>query len=103
MQQERLWQEDAYAPRSVSPDVTIPKVQPKVRSAEEMENEARTQINRGADVIKMYADYRMDVKTEKQHQHLLTEEIAMAVKIATGSGRFVTVHATISRRNDACY
>ena len=39
----------AYAPCSVSPDVTYPQGAAEISSVEEMENEARTQINRGAD------------------------------------------------------
>ncbi len=83
----------AYAPRSVSPDVTYPQGAAEISSVEEMENEARTQINRGADLIKVYADYYWS-KNGEAAPTLTTEEIAMAVKIANSSGRPVAAHAT---------
>ena len=83
----------AYAPRSVSPDVTYPQGAAEISSVEEMENEARTQINRGADLIKVYADYYWN-KNGEAAPTLTTEEIAMAVKIANSSGRPVAAHAT---------
>src|SRR5678816_4080851 len=48
----------AYGPRPASPDVVFPQGAAEVASADEMMSEVRTQISKGADVIKIYADYR---------------------------------------------
>ena len=83
----------SYGPKSESADVVLPQGAAEVGNADEMMNEVRTQINKGADVIKIYADYRIGPNGEAEPT-FTEEEIAAAVKIATGSGRFVTVHST---------
>ena len=83
----------AYGPRPGSPDVTLPQGAAEVGNADEMMNEVRTQISKGADLIKIYADYR----TGSSHDATATfsiEEIAAAVKIANSGGREVVCHAT---------
>jgi imidazolonepropionase-like amidohydrolase len=83
----------AYGPRPASPDVVFPQGAAEVASADEMMSEVRTQISKGADVIKIYADYR----TGSSHDATATfsvEEIAAAVKIANSGGREVVCHAT---------
>ncbi|MFI5185839.1 MAG: amidohydrolase family protein [Chitinophagales bacterium] len=82
-----------YGPRSESPDVVLPQGAAEVGNADEMMNEVRTQISKGADVIKIYADYRNGPNGEARPTFSV-EEIAAAVKIANSSGRLVTVHAT---------
>jgi len=83
----------AYGPRPASPDVVFPQGAAEVASVDEMMSEVRTQISKGADVIKIYADYR----TGSSHDATATfsvEEIAAAVKIANSGGREVVCHAT---------
>jgi len=83
----------AYGPRPESPDLTLPQGAAEVGNIDEMMSEVRTQISRGADVIKIYADYR----TGSSHDATATftvEEIAAAVKIANSGGREVVCHAT---------
>src|SRR4051812_30095036 len=48
----------SYGPKSASPDIDYPKGAAEVGNAAELEKEIRTQIGKGADVIKLYADYR---------------------------------------------
>ena len=83
----------SYGPKSQSPDVILPQGAAEVSGIEEMGNEARTQISKGADLIKVYADYRWGPNGEARPT-FSTEEIAEAVRIASSSGRIVAVHAT---------
>ena len=81
-----------YGPKSLSADVLLPQGAAEVSNMDEMMNEVRTQISKGADVIKIYADYRWGPDGETKPTFTV-EEIAAAVKIASSSGRLVTVHA----------
>jgi imidazolonepropionase-like amidohydrolase len=83
----------AYGPKSPSPDVTLPQGAAEVSGIEEMASEARTQINKGADLIKVYADYYWKQNGEAAPTFTV-EEIAMAVKIANSGNRPVAAHAT---------
>ncbi len=82
-----------YGPQSESPDVVLPQGAAEVAGMEDMANEVRTQISKGADVIKIYADYRWGKNGEAQPT-FSTEAIALAVAIAKSGGRQVAVHAT---------
>lgn len=81
-----------YGPKSVSPDVSYPQGAAEVANINEMADEVRTQISKGADVIKIYADYRWGLNGESAPT-FTTEEIAEAVMIAGSGGRYVTVHS----------
>src|SRR5437762_2524558 len=54
----------AYGPRSESPDVVWPQGAAEVANMDEMMAEVRTQISKGADLIKVYADYRWGLDGE---------------------------------------
>jgi imidazolonepropionase-like amidohydrolase len=82
-----------YGPKSPSADVVLPQGAAEVSNIDEMMNEVRTQISKGADVVKIYADYRWGFAGEAKPTFTV-EEISAAVKIASSSGRLVTVHAT---------
>src|SRR5215471_15191440 len=47
-----------YGPKSDNPEIDLPQGAAEVANKEELEKEVRTQISKGADVIKIYADYR---------------------------------------------
>jgi len=83
----------SYAPRSENPEVELPQGAAEVGGKEELEKEVRTQISKGADLIKIYADYRWG-KNGESAPTFTTEELAAAVAIARSSGRQVVVHAT---------
>src|SRR6185369_14083417 len=83
----------SYGPKSPSPDVVLPQGAAEVSNIDELENEVRTQISKGADFIKMYADYRWG-KNGESLPTFTTEEIAAAVAIAKSGGRDVVVHAS---------
>jgi imidazolonepropionase-like amidohydrolase len=83
----------AYGPRSESPDVVLPQGAAEVANMDEMMAEVRTQISKGADVVKIYADYRWGLDGEAKPT-FSTELIASAVAIAKSSGRETVAHAT---------
>ncbi len=82
-----------YGPKSESPDVVLPQGAAEVAGIEDITNEIRTQIGKGADFIKIYADYRYGPKGEAQPT-FSTEAIAWAVGLTKSSGRDVVAHAT---------
>jgi imidazolonepropionase-like amidohydrolase len=82
-----------YGPRSSSPDVVVPQGAAEVSNIGEMQNEVRTQISKGADFIKIYADYRWG-NNGAAMPTFTSEEIAAAVAIAKSGGREVVAHAT---------
>jgi imidazolonepropionase-like amidohydrolase len=83
----------AYGPRPESADLELPQGAAEVSGKEDMENEVRTQIGKGADVIKIYADYRWGPNGEAMPT-FSTEVIAAAVSIAQSGGRQVVVHSS---------
>jgi imidazolonepropionase-like amidohydrolase len=82
-----------YGPRSESADIELHQGAAEVGGIEEMANEVRTQIGKGADVIKIYADYRWGQNGEAMPA-FTSEEIARAVAIAKSGGREVVVHSS---------
>ncbi|HYC29688.1 MAG TPA: amidohydrolase family protein [Chitinophagaceae bacterium] len=82
-----------YGPRSESPDVDLPQGAAEVAGIEDLANEVRTQIGKGADVVKIYADYRWGPNHEAMPT-FSAEALARAVAIAKSGGRPVVVHAS---------
>ena len=83
----------AYGPKSPSPDVILPQGAAEVANIGELENEVRTQISKGADLVKIYADYRWG-KNGEALPTFTAGEITAAVDIAKSGERKVAVHAT---------
>ena len=81
-----------YGPKSESPDVDFPQGAAEVAGIEDIGMEVRTQIGKGADIIKIYADYRYG-KDGEAMPTFSTGAIALAVSIANASGRQVAAHA----------
>lgn len=83
----------SYAPKPLSPDLSLPQGAAEVGNSEELAKEIRTQIGRGADWIKLYADYR--IGQDEHAQPTFSEaEIRMAVQLAAGNNRLVAAHAS---------
>src|SRR5205085_3444808 len=82
-----------YGPKSESPDIELPQGAAEVAGIEDLTNEVRTQIGKGADVIKIYADYRWGTNGEAMPA-FTQDEIASAVAIARSGGREVVVHSS---------
>jgi imidazolonepropionase-like amidohydrolase len=82
-----------YGPKSLSPDVVLPQGAAEVSGLEDLANEVKTQISKGADFIKLYADYRWGRDGEASPTFSV-EEISHAVVIAKNGNRKVVAHAT---------
>ncbi|HEX8334429.1 MAG TPA: amidohydrolase family protein [Segetibacter sp.] len=82
-----------YGPKSENPDIDLPQGAAEVSGSEELANEVRLQISKGADVIKIYADYRWGRNNESLPTFSI-DEIALAVSIARSGGRQVVAHAS---------
>ena len=83
----------SYGPRSASDDVSLPKGAAEADGVEGLTHEIREQIGKGADVIKLYGDYRWGRSGEAMPT-FTTEEMAQVVRVAGSSGRQVVVHAS---------
>jgi imidazolonepropionase-like amidohydrolase len=82
----------SYGPNLGNADIDLPQGAAEVGNKEELEKEVRIQVSKGADVVKIYADYRWGVNGESEPT-FTTEELAAAVAIAKSGGRYVTVHS----------
>src|SRR6476620_3409780 len=82
----------SYGPKSDNPDIELPQGAAEVSGPEELNKEVRTQIGKGADLIKMYADYRWGLDKEA-YPTFNENDFALAVSIARSSGRPVVAHA----------
>jgi imidazolonepropionase-like amidohydrolase len=83
----------AYGPNLDNADLDLPQGASEVGNKEELEKEIRTQIAKGADLIKIYADYRWGLN-HAAAPTFTVEELSMAVALAKSSGRPVVTHAT---------
>jgi imidazolonepropionase-like amidohydrolase len=83
----------AYGPKGFEPGVPIPQGAEEISGPDEMIKAARDQIAAGADVIKMYADYRH--RPGEPSRPTMTEaELAAGVAVAHDAGRLAAAHAT---------
>jgi imidazolonepropionase-like amidohydrolase len=83
----------SYGPKNLSYDITVPKGAAEADGVEGMIKEVRTQIGRGADVVKIYADYGWGVDFKAEPTFTI-DELKKGVEAAGSSGRIVAVHAT---------
>lgn len=83
----------SYGPKSGVAEIDFPRGAAEVGGIESLSNEVRYQIGKGADLVKIYADYRWGLN--KQAAPTFTEsELNLAVQIAGSGGRQVVVHAS---------
>jgi imidazolonepropionase-like amidohydrolase len=83
----------SYGPNFGNPDIDLPQGAEEVAGIEDITNAVRTQIGKGADVIKIYADYRWGRNGEALPT-FSAEAIGWANAIAKSGGRQVVVHAS---------
>lgn len=83
----------AYGPKYDNADIDLPQGAAETGNVNELVNEVRTQISKGADLIKIYADYRIGMNGEPAATFSV-DELKAAVAIAKTSGRQVVIHAT---------
>ena len=82
----------SYGPNLGNADIDLPQGAAEVGNRQELEAEVRTQISKGADVVKLYADYRWGLNGESEPTFSV-EELSAAVALARSSGRKVVVHS----------
>lgn len=82
-----------YGPKSLVAEMDLPQGAAEVGNLEEMAREVRTQIGKGADLIKIYADYRWG-RDEDARPAFSIAEMEAAVTIAKSGNRQVVAHAT---------
>lgn len=82
----------AYGPKGFEPGVDIPQGAEEVSGVDGITAAVRRQIAAGADLIKLYADYRWR-PGEDSRPTLSLDEIKAAVAAAHDAGRPVAVHA----------
>lgn len=81
----------SYGPK-LSPDIDVPQGAQEVSGIDECIRGAREQIGKGADWVKVYADYRWG--RDEARPTFLQEELTAIVNAAHSAGRPVASHAT---------
>jgi imidazolonepropionase-like amidohydrolase len=82
-----------YAPAGFAPELEIPQGAEEVSGIEEIRRVVRDQSSRGADWIKVYADYRWGPAGEARPA-FTQDELTVLVETARSGGRPVVAHAT---------
>jgi imidazolonepropionase-like amidohydrolase len=83
----------SYGPNYGNADVDLHQGAAEVSGMENLAGEVRVQIGKGADVIKLYADYRGG-RDGQSAPTFSTEEIRLATAIAASGGRQTVAHAS---------
>ncbi|MFD2932454.1 metal-dependent hydrolase family protein [Spirosoma flavum] len=83
----------SYAPKGFSPDIDVPQGAEEADGHDALIQAVRRQIGKGADAIKIYADYRWGLMAEARPTYTI-EEIKLIVDVAKSSGRGVAAHAS---------
>lgn len=91
----------SYGPKLNNTEHIIIKGAAEADGIEGMTKEVRDQIGHGADVIKLYADYRWGVNREAMPTFTV-EEMKQAVAVAASSGRKVVAHASTAAAMKRC-
>ncbi len=82
----------SYGPKGFKPDFEVP-LGAETADGDALIRVVRDQIGKGADFIKVYADYRWGPNGEAMPT-FLQEELELMVKVARSSGRGVVAHAS---------
>jgi len=82
----------SYGVKNEIADLELPKGAAETDGKEGMIKEVRTQIGHGADVVKVYADYRWGLNDQAAPTFSI-EELQAAVETAASGGRYVAAHA----------
>lgn len=83
----------SYAPKGFSPDIDVPQGAEEADGQDALIKAVRRQIGKGADAIKIYADYRWGLMAEAKPTFTV-DEIKLIVEVAKSSGRMVVAHAS---------
>jgi imidazolonepropionase-like amidohydrolase len=82
-----------YGPKGYAPEWTVPQGAQEASGLDEVMRVAREQMGRGADFIKVYADYRAGPNGETRPTFTL-DELKRIVEVAKSTGRYVVAHAS---------
>jgi len=82
----------SYGPKTLVPEADILKGGEEADGIDGITHVVRSQIGHGADVVKIYVDYRWGVN-ETAAPTFTEEELKTAVEVAKSSGRIVAVHS----------
>nr|WP_255478827.1 amidohydrolase family protein [Rufibacter sp. XAAS-G3-1] len=83
----------SYGPKGFDPAFEVPQGAEAADGVDNITRVVRDQIGKGADVVKVYADYRWGPNGEAMPTFTLTE-LKLIVEIAASSGRPVVAHAS---------
>lgn len=83
----------SYAPKGFSADIDVPQGAEEADGQDALIKAVRRQIGKGADAIKIYADYRWGLMAEARPTYTI-DEIKLIVDVAKSSGRSVVAHAS---------
>ena len=83
----------SYAPKGFAPEFAVPQGAEEADGIDHLTRVVRDQIGKGADWIKVYADYRWGPNGESRPTFTL-EELTRIVEVARSSGRSVVAHAS---------
>ena len=82
----------SYGPKELAYDVESPHGAAEADGVEGLTREVRNQIGHGADVIKVYVDYRWGLNGAAEPTFTV-EELKKVVEVASSAGREVVVHS----------
>src|SRR5438094_4613185 len=83
----------SYGPKGYAPEWNVPQGAEEASGADELTRVVRDQIGRGADWVKLYADYRWGAGGGANATFTL-EEMKLAVDVAHSAGIPVSAHST---------
>jgi imidazolonepropionase-like amidohydrolase len=83
----------SYAPKGYAPEWNVPQGAEEADGVDGLTRVVRDQIGKGADWIKVYADYRWGAGGAA-HATFTLEELKLAVEVARSAGIPVSAHAT---------
>jgi imidazolonepropionase-like amidohydrolase len=83
----------SYGPKGFVPEMEVPQGAEEADGTDGITKAVRGQIGKGADLIKVYADYRWGPNGDTQPT-FSTEELKLMVETARSSGRPVVAHAS---------
>ncbi len=83
----------SYGPKGFAPNVEVPLGAQEADGVDNLIKVVREQIGKGADIIKVYADYRWGLGGAAMPTFTV-EELTLIVQIAKSNGRPVVAHAS---------
>ncbi len=83
----------SYGPKGYAPEWTVPQGAEEADGVDGLTRVVREQIGKGADWIKVYADYRWGAGGAA-HATFTLDELKLAVEVAGSAGISVSAHAT---------